>query len=195
MEGRRLGGVTLECLAPPSEPLTPCALPAANSPAFSVDSCTALISDLLEQWVVLLSGPGGRRVAAMAIAPPGPGSRGGGSSRREPTPKGGGRQAPQMKKKIGAAAAVPHAASPRPVVAAIRRTTGRDAGPGAAAESLERQLVRALQARRIRVPRLFRARWLHKPCRPQVGLPVFGGTLAERRSAWTGAPEENSHRL
>ena len=42
VEGRRLGGVTLECLAPPLSPLHFCALPAANSPAFSVDSCTAL---------------------------------------------------------------------------------------------------------------------------------------------------------
>ena len=46
VEGRRLGGVTLEC----REPLTPCALPAANSPAFSVDSCTALILGSSNGW-------------------------------------------------------------------------------------------------------------------------------------------------
>ena len=99
----------------PLEPLTPCALPAANSPAFSVDSCTALIFGSLRamggftQWAGRQKGGGDGHRAA------GPGSRGGGSSRREPTPK-----------TIGAAAAVPRAASPHPVVAAIRRTTGRE---------------------------------------------------------------------
>ena len=62
----------------PSEPLTLCALPAANSPAFSVDSCTALTFGSLRamggftQWA-------GRQKG------------GGDGSRREPTPKGGGR--------------------------------------------------------------------------------------------------------
>ena len=79
----------------PPEPPTACDRPAANSSAFSVDSCTVLIFGSsaamggFTQWADRQKGGGDGHRA------PRPGSRGGGSSRRVPTPKGSGHQAPR----------------------------------------------------------------------------------------------------
>ena len=125
----------------PCEPLTPCALPAATSLAFSVDSLTAPIFGSCRamggftQWAGRQTGGDGSRA-------PRPGSRGGGSSRREPTPKGGGRQAPRGDDWNRGGGSSRRESTPRGRGHQARHGKGRGRTP---AEELERQLVRALR--------------------------------------------------
>ena len=127
----------------PPKPPTACDCPAANSSAFSVDSCTVLIFGPpaamggFTQWADRQKGGGDGRRA------PGPGSRGGGSSRRAPTPKGGGHQAPRGDDWSRGGGSSRREPTPRGRGRPAHHEKGRRMRTPA--EELERQLVRALR--------------------------------------------------